>query len=911
MKVIATMFGFARSGFQRLRSLFMQRRMDGEFDQEIQTHLALLTEEKIRRGMTPGEARYAALRSFGGITQVKEHNRELRGLHQVDVLMQDLRYAFRSLRKNPGFAAVAILSLALGIGANTAIFQLLDAVRIRTLPVVNPQELVEVRLTSIDDRRGSVNRFGSLTNPLWEQIRSTPHPFAGMLSWGETRLNLTNGGEARYAKVMMVSGDFFNVLGIHPLRGRVFSAADDQKGCGASAAVISYAFWQRELGGSPTVVGSTVSLNSHAVEIVGITPATFFGMEVGQSYDVAVPLCAEPALHSENSWLANGTMWWLVMLARIKPGSPLASVNAQLDSISPAVFRSTLPPNYPTESIKSYLGFKLAAYPAGGGVSQLRNDYSDSLGLLLGASFLVLLIACANLANLTLARASARQRESAVRLALGASRPRILRQWMTESFLLAGLGAFVGLGMARGLSALLISFLDVNGNPVFLDLKLDWRVLGFNAGLAIVTCLLFGTTAALRATATAPGVAMKSVSHSVTANRERFGLRRVLVVAQVSLSMVLLAGALLFARSLRNLLTVDPGFRQNGVLIAGLDFSRLHLAPERCLDFTRVLLHRLSAVPGIQSAATTDIIPISGDSWSNNVWMEGLDSRREEALFNNVGPDYFKALRITMVAGRAFDDRDTASSPRVAIVNEAFAQKLTNGASPVGKRFRRQRTPRQPETLYEIVGLVKNTKYLHLQEDFHPIAFLPSFQDPNPDSTAQVMLRSDLAPADARSAVKRALSEVSPEIAIEFDSLGNVVQDSLLRERLLATLAGFFGLLAMLLAAIGLYGVISYMVAQRTNEIGIRMALGADRGSVLRMIMGEASSLLGIGLGVGIALAWIGVKAVHNLLFGLKTGDPTTFLLAALLLAAVTLSASYLPSHRAAQLDPLVALREE
>src|SRR5215470_3107490 len=670
MREMNTLSTGVRAFLLRVRALFSGRRLDHEFDQEVQTHISLLTEENMRRGMTRDEARYAALRSFGGVTQVQEHHREHRGLHQFDIVWQDLRYGFHVLSKNPGFAAIAILTLALGIGANTAIFQLLDAVRIRSLPVKDPQELVSIQPTTTKDRRGSVNRFGVLTYPLWEQIQARPNEFAGMFAWGEDQFNLSSGGQAHYARAILASGDFFKVLGVSPLLGRLFSPADDQKGCGA-VAVLGYAFWQREFGGQPSVIGTKIPLDSHPVEIIGVTPASFFGLEVGRSYDVAVPVCAEAVLRGENSRLTSGTSWWLVVIARLKAGQSLERATALLESVSPGIFQASLPPNYPPESVKSYLGFKLAAYPAAGGISQLRNDYSDSLWLLLGASFLVLLIACANLANLTLARASARERESAVRLALGASRLRILRQWMTESFLLAGLGAFVGLWLARGLSALLISFLDVNGNPVFLDLKLDWRVLGFNAGLAIVTCLLFGTTAALRATATAPGVAMKSGSHSVTANRERFGLRRVLVVAQVSLSVVLLAGALLFARSLRNLLSVDAGFRQNGVLIAGLDFSRLHLAPERCLDFTRALLDRLRAVPGIQSAATADIIPISGDSWSNNVWMEGLDSRREMALFNSVGPDYFKALRIPMVAGRAFDDRDTASSPRVAIVNEA------------------------------------------------------------------------------------------------------------------------------------------------------------------------------------------------------------------------------------------------
>src|SRR5215471_14391489 len=394
----------------RLRSLFVRRRLDEEFDDELQTHISLVTEENMRRGMTRDDARYAALRSFGGVTRVKEHNRERRALHQLEILLQDLRYGFHALRKNPAFAAIAIMTLALGIGANTAIFQLLDAVRIRALPVKDPQALVSIQPTSTKDRRGSVNRFGVLTFPLWEQIRARRLEFAGMFAWGEAQFNLSSGGEARYARALLASGDFFNVLGVTPLLGRLFAPGDDQKGCGA-VAVISYAFWQREFGGQPSIIGKNISLDSHPIEIIGVTPASFFGLEVGRSYDVAVPLCAEATLHGEDSRLNDGTTWWLVVIARLKAGQSLERATALLGSVSPAIFQASLPPNYPRESIKSYLGFKLAAYPVAGGISQLRNDYCDSLWVLLGASALILLIACANLANLMLAQATARQRE--------------------------------------------------------------------------------------------------------------------------------------------------------------------------------------------------------------------------------------------------------------------------------------------------------------------------------------------------------------------------------------------------------------------------------------------------------------------------------------------------------------------
>jgi predicted permease len=908
------MLSSLRTVLLRLGALLSNRRLDEEFDQEVQAHLILLTEENIRRGMTPEDARYAALRSFGAVTQVKESNRERRGLRHAEILLQDLRYALHTMRRNPGFTAVVIMTLALGTGANTAIFQLLDAVRLRALPVSNPQELVEIKLVDNSNRRGGVNRFGQLTNPLWERIRAGQPAFSGMLAWGEHHFNLAGGGQVRYARTLLVSGGFFEVLGVRPLMGRVFTSADDQKGCAASAAVVSYAFWQTEFGGSPSVVGSKISLDSRAVEIVGVTTPSFFGLEVGQSYDVAVPICAEPALRDENSWLDKGTLWWLVVMARLKPGWSLSAANAQLDAVSPGVFQATLPANYPGESVKDYLNSKLAAHPAGAGVSQLRNDYAYSLWLLLGASGLVLLIACANLANLMLARASAREREIAVRLALGASRARLLRQLLTESLLLAALGSLLGLWLAGELSALLISRLGINGNPVFLDLHPNWRVLGFTAGLAILTCVLFGMAAALRATGADPGTTMKSGSHNVTGGRQRFDMRRLLVVAQISLSLVLLAGALLFSRSLRNLLTVDAGFRQSGILIADLNFTRLHLPEPRRLDFCRELLERIRTIPGIKAAATTDIIPIGGNSWSNAVWMNdaGADpSQRLLTFFSHVSPGYFKTLEIPMLAGRDFDDRDVAAGPKAAIVNEAFARQMTGHDSPVGKRFWKQQTPSEPQTLYEIVGVVKNTKYNQMREDFRPIAFIAVAQDLHPDSSANVLLQSRLPLADVVASVKGAVTGVNPQIDVDFEPLRTMIQDSLLPERLMATLSGFFGFLAVLLATLGLYGVISYMVARRTNEIGIRVALGADRARVVRLIMREATTLLAIGLGFGVVLASLAAKGASSLLFGLRPSDPATFAVAGASLAVVALAASYLPALRAARLDPLEALREE
>jgi len=506
-------------------------------------------------------------------------------------LIQDLRFGVRMLLKNPGFTAVAVLSLALGIGANTAIFQLLNAVRLKMLPVRAPQELVQVSIGDMTKARGSFSSgYNALTNPVWEQIKERQQSFSGIVAWGRRDFNLAQAGEVRPAHALWVSGDFFNVLGVPPALGRVFTASDDSRGCSAPGLVISHSFWQREYGGDKSVIGRKLTLANYPFEIVGVTPASFFGLEVGRSFDLALPICAEAIVNGKNSRLDSGTDWWLLVTGRLKPGWSLSQANAQLQSISPSLFETTLSANYPPVSVKDYLSFKLEAAPVGAGYSLLRENYERPLWLLLGIGGLVLLIACANLANLLLARASTREREMAVRQAVGASRGRLVRQLLVESLLLAIVGTALGAWLAQMLSGSLVSFLSAGDETLFLDLAPDWRVLGFAAGIAALTCVLFGLTPALRATRLEPGAAMNASGRGLTASRERFSLRRALVVFQVALSLVLVAGALLFSRSLNKLLRVDAGFQQEGILITGAGFQRLNLPPERRLAFRRELL---------------------------------------------------------------------------------------------------------------------------------------------------------------------------------------------------------------------------------------------------------------------------------------------------------------------------------
>jgi predicted permease len=892
---------------------FRRARWDVERARELDAHLAIEIDANVARGMTLRDARDAAHRKLGNATLIREQIYQMNTISFIETIWQDLRHGARLLRLNPAFAVVAILSLALGVGANTAIFQLLDAVRLRTLPVKDPQQLVEVRIAETPG--GRTGQFSSrrpnLTNPLWEKIRDRQEAFSNAFVWSANGFNLTAGGEARYASGLWVSGDFFNTLGVTPVVGRLLNPEDDRRSCAAPPAVISYGFWQREYGGNPSAVGRSVMLDGHAYDIVGVSPASFFGVEVGRTFDVAVPLCAEPLSRGARTLMDKPDGWFLAMFGRLKPGWTMERATTHLASLSAPIFQETLPTRYGQEDAKRYLAFKLGSFPAGTGVSTLRRNYESPLWLLLATTGLVLLIACANLANLMLARATAREREMAVRLAIGASRQRIVRQLLAESLLIAGTGAAFGALLAQWLSAFLVDFLTTENNRIFVALTLDWRVFAFAAGLAMITCLVFGLMPAIRATGLAPGAAMKAGSRGSTDTRERFGMRRVLVVGQVALSLVLVVGALLFVRSLRNLMTLDAGFKQDGILIVNYDLRGAGVAEERRNALYAEITLRVASLPGVTSAAAAFIVPVSGSGWNNNILVDGKKPEKPVVNFNQVSAGYFKTMGTPMLAGRDFGPQDTTASEKAVIVTELFAGKFFPGKNPIGEAFQIEEPPGEPRPLNRIVGLVKDTKYTDLREEFKPIGFFAMSQERKPENFLQLVVRSDLPLTTITSEISTVAAQVSPSIVLQFQTMRSQVRESLLRERLMATLSGFFGVLAALLATIGLYGVMSYMVARRRNEIGIRMALGADRGHVVRMVMREASVLLVAGVIVGLVMAVAAAKTATTLLFGLQPGDPVTLAAAAAGLGMVAMLASYLPALRASRLEPTEALREE
>ena len=829
----------------------------------------------------------------------------------VDGLGRDLRFAVRLLRLNPGFAAVAILSLALGIGANTAIFELLDAVLLRTLPVQAPQQLADIQEIHGGRIGSTVARQREFSFAIWEQLRQQQRAFSGVAAWSTERLDLGQGGEARYSEGLWVSGSFFQVLQVQPILGQLISESDDFRGCGIRGVVISDAFWQREFGGRAEALGSKLSLNGHPFEIIGVTPPSFYGLEVGRSFDVALPLCSEAAIRAESPWTDSPTTWWLAALGRLNPGWTFKRASAQLASIAPGIYAATLPSEYDAVARKDYLRFGLKAEPAATGVSQLRNKYADPLWILLTISGLVLLIACANLANLMLARAGARQREMALRLTLGASRARLIRQLLAESLLLAIIGAAIGIALAQVLGRILIAFIGNAQDPIYLHLYPDLRVLFFTVGVAVFTCLLFGVAPAVQAARTDPGTVMKTSGRGLTAGRERFLLRRGLIVSQVALSLVLLIAALLFVRTFRNLLTVNAGFQQDNILVADFDFSSLHVPVANRLEYKRELLADVRNTPGVISASEASIVPISGNGWNEFIDIPSASIYRKLVDFNAVSAGYFQTLQTPLRAGRDFGENDTRTSPLVAIVNEQFARTFFGDTNPVGETFGMKQSGGKPEKVYRIVALVGNTKYRDLREDFNPIVFVAENQisDPEPDST--FLIRSNESPSSLISSFKSTAARSSPEIVLNFSVFRTSVLEKLTRERLMATLSGFFGVLAAILAMVGIYGIISYGVVRRRSEIGVRIALGANKADILRLILREAGALLAAGLVIGTGLAVASGRAAQAMLFGLKPTNPPTLALAIGSLTIVAVAASVLPAARAIAVDPMQVLREE
>ncbi len=596
-------------------------------------------------------------------------------------------------------------------------------------------------------------------------------------------------------------------------------------------------------------------------------------------------------------------------MGRLKPGWTIERASAYYDALSPGLFHDTAPTGYSSEALKTYTSFRLIAEPAGNGVSDLRNHYQKSLNLLLAITGLVLLIACANLANLMLARTSARQREIGIRMALGASRRRLLRQLLLESALLAAIGAAFGIALAQPLSRLLLASLGTSQYSIQLSIGADWRVLLFATVVAGLTCLIFGTVPALRATRVDPLHSLKAGARGVAGSRERFAMQRLMVVSQVAISMVLLVGALLFVRSYRNLMTTDPGMRERGITIGYFGFWEEKIKPENQAAYKRQLVDDVRSVPGIQNAAATTTTPLTGGSWTHAV---RVDSTEGDSKFTYASPTYFATMGIPLISGRSFTAADTTDAPFVVIVNQTFIRRFLNGKPPIGELVHVKPEPQYPERTYEIIGTIADTKYNDLRGTIPPMSFVPIDQFP---VTAQgpgvaMMIATNSDPA-AIAAIRHKIGSEHPGMVMQFVDFQQNIQDGLVGDRMMAMLSGFFGLLAAILVVVGLYGVLAYLIAQRRNEIGIRIALGAHRWQVIALVMRDTALMLLAGTAVGLPLTLFAGRSASSMLFGLQAYDPVTIGFAVALLAVIAILASWLPARSAANLDPVAALRSE
>jgi len=828
----------------------------------------------------------------------------------MDHLIRDVRYGVRLLARTPVFAIVAILSLALGIGANAAIFQLIDSLRLRSLPIAKPHELAEVRAEGVHAFGVSQDFNAEVTYPLWEQIRAEQTAFAHIFAWGNTTFLLGHGTDIRRAPGLWVSGDFFPALGIVPERGRLLTADDDRRGCGTGPAVISHGFWQTHFGGRDSAIGSTLTISEQRITVVGVTPARFTGLEVGRTFDIALPTCAV-ALWAR--LLDQRDFWWLTVMGRLRPDWTIARANEQMRALSPGWLAATIPAGYGTDLIDKYRALRFGVIPAGRGVSRLREAHSLSLSLLLGLTGLVLLITCGNLATLTLARAGSRQREIAVRVAIGASRMRLVSQMLVEGLLVAAGGALLAIPVAFWSSAALVAFLATPANPISLNLATDWRLISFVGVVSVATSVVFGLVPALRVSIVDPVAAMHQTSRGMTIDRRRARFRSGLVSGQIAISFVLVVAALLFVRSFRNLIAVDTGFERNGtVAVWFTDPTANDRSLEEHVALQQRLTAEIGAVPGVAAAAATTHLPVAGGTWFHFFRIPGeVGNRQYAARFAYVSPGYFDALKIPIRSGRNFLDSDNAKSRRVLLVNESFVREYLRGVGPIGSTIRTIAEAGYPEATYELIGSVGNTKYASLQEEMPSIAYVPIAQDPDVRQGYLVIVRSNLPSAVLERSIAQRVNAVNPRIAVQFTWIKDLINERLVLEHAMAWLAGAFGALAIAIVAIGVYGIIAYLVVSRRSEIAIRVSLGATSRQILRLVLRDTVWPLAAGLFAGIPLAVATTQMAHAMLFGLSPADPPTMAGAlGLLIGAGGLAAS-LPAWRATRLDPNVVLRAE
>jgi macrolide transport system ATP-binding/permease protein len=908
---------------RRLMALFRRTQFDADLEEEMQLHQELREQEQAERGVSPEEARYAAQRRFGNKLVLREESHEMWGWNWLETLLQDIRFGLRQLRRNPGFTTVATITLALGIGANTAIFTLVHAVMLKSLPVANPNQLYRLGNRNDCCVNGGLEERGWDLFPysLYVDLRDHTSEFSDLAAFQSFSMQLTarrlhSSALASPFQGEFVSGNYFRMFGIGAFGGRVFTPGDDRPGA-PPVAVMSYRTWQKNFGLDPSVIGGTFAIDSVPFTVVGIAPPRFFGDRLrSDPPDFWLPVSTEPVVDSAGSILKADDEW-LYSIGRLKPGAKPRQVQSELtvelrrwllsQSDIPARDRAKIPKQF------------IPLAPAGGGVQQLQDEYASGLRLLIILAGIVLLIACANITNLLLARGAASRLNAAVRVALGAPRRRLFRQVLTGSVLLAILGGLAGLYVAyAGTRTILMlafrgsHYVPFNANP-------SLPVLAFAFVLSLVTGVVFGLVPAWINTSSDPADVLRGASRSV--GDQASLARRSLVVLQVALCTVLLASAGLLAVSLRNLQNQPYGFQAQGRWIVKVDPALAGIKPDQLYGLYHQLGPQLEHIPGVLSASYSLYSPMEGDNWSSGIHIEGRPDQYGSSWLR-VGPHYSETVGTPLIRGRTITEQDTPTSRRVAVVNQAFAGKFFPHQDPIGQHFGIGGPERASDL--EIVGIVGDARYSDAREPASPTFFIPflqlvKYKDQDKQSA---MLRSNYAgsielrvtgkPHDLEAEVQRALANINPNLTVlNTMSLGEQLSLNFNQDRLMARLTELFGLLALVLSCVGLYGVTSYSVARRTNEIGIRMALGAGRKSILVMILRGALSQIIFGVVIGVPVALACARLLASLLYGVNPSDPLTFVAVSLVLVGVALSACYIPARRATRVDPMVALRHE
>ena len=901
----------------KLRTLFRSERAMQLLNDELQFHLEQQIAENVAAGMSKEEARYAAMQVFGNHTMVTENARETWGWIWLEQVGQDLRFAFRTLRKSPLFTAIAILTLALGIGANTAMFSLLDQVVLRLLPVSHPERLVIVRETG--NHYGNTYGANTISWPMFEDLRDNNHVFSGMFCRFATTVTIGYGDEVAQIPAELVSGSYFPVLGVGAALGRTIAPDDDAIPDSRPVVVLSYSFWRSYFGGDRTIVGRTIELNSSAMTVIGVAQSGFDGVTPGFPAKVFVPIMMKTEMtpHSDGLKDRRRRLSWVTAYGRLKTGVSLQQAQLSLQPLMHSILEmEAQQPEFTryrtAEDRQLFLRNRVELLS--GSENWLGDYMRGPLWLLVALTGAVLLLACASLANLLLARATAREREFAVRLAIGAGRARIVRQLLVESVLLALTGAILGLALAFLAARILLRiYLPADAAAEFVVSPIpDGRVLAFAIGVMLLTSLVFGLLPAVRGSRTEITLSLKDRSSALSAGG--ISLRRMLVAIQVALSLLLLFGAGLFVRTLRNLESMGPGFPTDHLLTFTIDPSLNGYSDEETESLYKRLDVNLQNMPGVASVGFSVLPLLKGYAWQNAIVGKDFEGApiEEQPVLNHVSPDYFATLGIPIIAGRAFTARDIGPSRRQAVINESFARQYFPGRNPIGQRFGllNDEAPVSPEDI-EVVGVIPDKKYRDLRETPPAQAYFPSFEDDHYRFT-NIYLRTQGDPRLIENALRERMRQFDPHVpVVDLQTVDELIGLSLRTERLVASLSAIFGAIATLLAVIGLYGIMAYAVSRRTHEIGIRMALGAQPGDVLRMVMREVLVLILVGIAAGAFSSLALGSLVRSQLFGLQPYDPLTLISSILTLALAACFAGSIPALRASRIDPMQALRNE